>query len=36
MWKFRGLGRWEKFKNKVKGGKEKAGIAKTIGGLFIK
>jgi len=36
MWKFRGLGRWEKFKNKIKGAKEKGGIVKDVGGLFIK
>lgn len=34
MWKYRGLSRWEKFKNKVKGVKEKAGHVKDVYDMF--
>ncbi|MBV8880829.1 MAG: hypothetical protein JO332_12735 [Planctomycetaceae bacterium] len=34
MWKFRGLSRWEKFKNKFKSGKEKVGHVKDAYDLF--
>jgi hypothetical protein len=34
MWKYRGLGRWEKFKNKVKGWAEKGEKVKDVAGLF--
>ena len=34
MWKYRGLSRWEKFKNKVKGWSEKAEKAKDVADLF--